>query len=67
MPTTPIFWEGAQPLPIPNPLAAYGASILSSSALDLRPPNVPVALTPMSLNVGGGGCAGDGWERGRVE
>jgi len=29
------------------PLAAYGASILASSALDLRPPNVPVALTPM--------------------
>jgi len=26
---------------------AYGASIRASSALDLRPPNVPVALTPM--------------------
>jgi len=36
-------------LPRPHPLAgaAYGASILASSALDLRPPNVPVALTPM--------------------
>ena len=32
------------------PLAAYGASLLATSALDLRPPfpNVPVALTPMS-------------------
>ena len=31
-----------------TPLAAYGASILASSALDLRPPNVPVAFTPMA-------------------
>jgi len=32
-----------------TPLAAYGASILASSALDLRPLplNVPAALTPM--------------------
>jgi len=36
------------PLPSPHPLAAYGASILASSALDLRPPYVPVALTPMA-------------------
>jgi len=35
-------------LPRLQPLAAYGASILASSALDPRPPNVPVALTPMS-------------------
>jgi len=34
-------------LPRPTPFAAYGASILASSALDLRPLNVPVALTPM--------------------
>jgi len=38
--------RGAIPL-----LVAYGASILASSALDLRPPNIPVALTatPMCL------------------
>ena len=34
------------PVPQPPSVAAYGASILASSALDLRPPNVPVALTP---------------------
>ena len=46
MKNSQIFWERAQPFP--SPLAAYGASILASSALDLRPaPNVPVALTPM--------------------
>jgi len=33
------------------PLAAYGASILASSALDLRPPNVPAALTPMRQQI----------------
>jgi len=33
----------------PIPLAACGASILASSALDLRPRNVPVALTPLLL------------------
>ena len=44
--------RGTQPLPRPTPLAAYAASILASSALDLRPPpNVPVALTPMSVAV----------------
>ena len=31
------------------PLAAYGASIPASLALDLRPSNVPVALTPMVI------------------
>ena len=41
------FLGGAQPLHRPYPLAGYGASILASSALDLRPTNVPVALTPM--------------------
>jgi len=35
--------------PQTHPLAAYGASILASSALDLRPANVPVALTPMTV------------------
>ena len=34
-------------IPDPIPLAAYGASILASSALDLRSPNVPAASTPM--------------------
>jgi len=35
--------------PDPTPLAAYGASILASSALDLRSPNVPLALTTMNV------------------
>jgi len=39
--------KGHSPFPDPTPFAAYSASILTSSALDLRPPNVPVALTPM--------------------
>jgi len=43
--------KGHSPSPDPTPLAAYRASILASSALDLRPPNVPVALTPMQLNL----------------
>ena len=48
MKNSSICCEGAQPLPRPHPIAAYGASILASLALDLRPPNVPVALTPMA-------------------
>ena len=39
--------KGHSPSSDLTPLAAYGVSILSSSALDLRLPNVPVALTPM--------------------
>jgi len=36
---TPLFeTKNSQPLPTPHTLAAYGASILASSALDLRPP-----------------------------
>jgi len=43
--------EGHSPSPDPTPLAgaAYGASILASSALALRPANVPVAATPMTV------------------
>jgi len=50
MKNSQIFWEGAHTSPDLTFLAAYGASILASSALDLRPPparNVPVALTPV--------------------
>ena len=39
--------NGHSPFPDLTPLAAYGASILASSALDLRPASVTVALTPM--------------------
>jgi len=44
-----INFLGRGAAPPQTPLAAYGASILASSALDLRPLplNVPVALTPM--------------------
>ena len=49
MKNSKIFREGERPLPRPHPVAAYGASVLASSALDLRPPDVPVALTPMRL------------------
>ena len=37
MKNSQIFWAGAQPLPRPHPLTACGASILASSAVDLRP------------------------------
>ena len=46
--------------PQTQPLAAYGALILASSALDLRPPNVPVALTP--LNAGSATFPADVYE-----
>jgi len=42
--------RGTAPPQTPH-LGAYGASILASSALDLRPLNVPVALTPMYFTI----------------
>ena len=45
-----LLGRGTAPPRTPH-LAAYGALILASSALDLRPPNVPVALTPMNTTL----------------